>query len=101
MLRNQSTGSVLFGLGLMILYLAAATWLWLLRKRAFDLFVTAFALSLASVFWQLLMGGPLSTLFTKNTFVLVIGIFGLTLGWGISVAICVYAWRLRQRGVLR
>jgi hypothetical protein len=100
-LRNQSTGSVLFGMGLTILSLVAATWLWLLRKRAFELFVAALALSIASVIWQLFMGGPLATLLTRNALVIAIGFFGLIVGWGISVAICLYAWRLRQRGVLQ
>lgn len=100
-LRDQSTVSVLLGMGIVALDLVAAVWLWLLRKRAFELFVAALALSIASVIWQLMMGGPLATLLSKGVLVLVIGIFGLIVGWGISVAICLYAWSLRQSGVLR
>ena len=100
-LRNQPIGGVLFGFGVMALNLSAAIWLWLLRKRAFDLFVAALALSVASVIWQLMMGGPLATLLTRGALVLVIGMFGLIVGWGITVAICLYAWSLRQSGVLR
>ena len=100
-LQNQPIGGVLFGLGIMALNLAAAIWLWLLRRRAFDLFVAALALSVASVIWQLMMGGPLTTLLTRGTLVLAIGMFGLIVGWGITVAICLYTWSLRQSGVLR
>jgi len=101
MLRNQSTGSVVFGLALIILNMVAAVWLWLLRKRAFELFVAAFILGIASVIWQFMFGGPMASLLTQGTLILVITIFGLLVGWGISLAICWYAWTLRQRGVLQ
>lgn len=100
-LRNQPTVSVLFGLAVIALNLVAAIWLWLLRRRAFDLFVAALVLSVASVLWQLMMGGPLATLMGKGVLVMAIGMFGLFVGWGLSFAVCLYAWRLRQRGVLR
>jgi len=100
-IRNQSTGSILFGLVLMALNLTAAVWLWLMRKRAFDLFVATFALSVASVIWQLIGGGPLASLMTQGTLMVVITIFSLVVGWAISLAICLYAWNLRQQGVLK
>ena len=100
-LCNQSTASALFGLALMALNLAAAVWLWLLRKRAFDLFVAAFALSVASVIWQLIGGGgPLATILSQGTLMVVITTFSLVVGWTISLAICLYVWNLRQKGVL-
>ena len=61
-LRSQATGTVLFGLGLRLLYTLAATWLWLLRRHAF----------VASVVGQVFKGGPLATLFTKSSFVIVV-----------------------------
>src|SRR2546426_5809954 len=84
-IRDQSTGSVLFGLALMALNLTAAVWLWLMRKRAFELFVAAFALSVASVIWQLFDGGPLASLLTQGTLMIVITTFSLVVGWGISL----------------
>jgi hypothetical protein len=101
MLRSQSTASVVLTLVLTFLNLVAAIWLWLLRKRAFDLFVTAFAVSLIGLAWQFIGVGPLSTLAGQGLLVLVVTIFSAIVGWGISLAICLYAWRLRQRGVLQ
>jgi len=100
-LRNQSTGSILFGVVLTLINLAAAILLWLLRKRAFDLFVAAFALSVISVIWQFIGGGPLASILAQGALVAVITIFGIVVGCGISLAVCLYAWSLRQRGVLQ
>jgi len=101
MFRNQSMASLLFGLALTTLSLTAATMLWLLRRRAFDLFLASFVLSLGSLAWQLVSGGPLAALMTQGALVLVIAVFSIIIGYGTTLAICVYAWRLRQRGVLQ
>lgn len=101
MLRNQSPAAVAFALLLWFLNLAAALWLWLLRKRALELFVSAFVLSLAHTTWQVVMGGPLGRLFEQGTLQAVIGFVSLTMGFGISLAICLYVWKLRRTGILR
>jgi hypothetical protein len=101
MLRNQSPAAVAFALLLWFLNLAAALWLWLLRKRALELFVSAFVLSLAHTTWQVVMGGPLGKLFEQGTLQAVIGFVSLTMGFGISLAICLYVWKLRRTGILR
>jgi len=100
-LRNQSIGSVFFGFALAGLSLTAATMLWLLRRLAFTLFVAATALTICSTVWQMFSGGPLDQLMSQSTLILIVMLFSLLGGWAISLAICMYAWKLRQQGVLQ
>jgi hypothetical protein len=76
------------------LNLVGAILLFLLKKPAFHLFATAFGVGLAFTAYQIVaknwlgaIGGP--------------GLVGAVIGWGISIAIIVYAKRLISRGVLR
>jgi hypothetical protein len=71
-----------------------AIMLFLLRKAAVGLFLTALILTLALTIWQSAtkgwveaMGGP--------------GLVGALIGYAILLAVCVYAWHLSRKGVLR
>jgi hypothetical protein len=101
MIRNQSPGSILFGFALTALSFAAATTLWLLRRQAFPLFVGATALSIGSTVWQMFSGGPIDQMMGKSILMLVVFLFSFLLGWGMLLGICMYAWTLRERGVLQ
>jgi hypothetical protein len=72
--------------------LSAATFLFLLRRHAAPLFTLGLSISVLTGIWHALyqgwpaaVGGSVS---------------GTLIGWGISLAVCLYAWRLVQRGVL-
>lgn len=74
--------------------LTGAVFLFLLRKPAFHFFAAAFSVGLALTLYQIFMknwlgvvGGP--------------GLVGAVIGWGISVAIILYAKRLISRGILK
>ena len=73
--------------------LLAAIALFLLRKVAFYLFAAAFGTGLllgvwhaATKGWVAAIGGP--------------GLIGTLIGYALGLAVCVYSWRLIQRGVL-
>jgi hypothetical protein len=101
LILNQSHGSMLFRLAVEALSLAAAVFLWLLRRRAFDLFVASFVLGVAWTVWQFASSGPLTKLASQGALAAAIIFFSIVGGWAISGAICIYVWRLRQRGVLQ
>ena len=74
-------------------WLLGATALFLLRKFAFYLFATALGASLLITAWHAVtkgwvaaFGGP--------------GLFGALIAFAFGVAVCLYSWRLIQRGVL-
>lgn len=74
--------------------LVGAVLLFLLRRQAFPFFLTAFSFGLIQTLYQIVtknwlgaIGGP--------------GLVGAVIGWGISIAIIVYTWRLVSKGVLR
>ncbi len=75
------------------LNLLGAVTLFMLRWVAFYLFTAALALSLALTVIHSLTKGFMAALGEG-------GAVGLLLGYGITVVICVYAWKLRTRGVL-
>jgi FtsH-binding integral membrane protein len=74
--------------------LVGAVLLLLLKKPAFHLFATAFAVGLVLTGYQI---------FTKNWLGAIggPGLIGAIIGWGISIAVIVYAKRLIDRGVLK
>jgi len=76
-----------------VLTLAGAVMLFLLKRRAYGLLVAAFVLGLAQVAYQIVakhwlsaIGGP--------------GLIGALFGWGVGLAIILYARRLVARGIL-
>jgi hypothetical protein len=73
--------------------LSGAVALFLLRKLAFHLFAAAFVGNLLLTAsqtltkgWVAAIGGP--------------GFVGAVIGWALLIAVCIYSWRLVQRGVL-
>jgi hypothetical protein len=75
------------------LHLFGAVTLFMLRRVAFYLFTAALALSLVLTVIHSLTKGFIAALGEG-------GAVGVLLGYGIAVVICVYAWKLRTRGVL-
>jgi len=77
-----------------VLKVAAAVMLFRLSRMAFTLFLTILALNVVATGYDLLTkglpppGGPVM-------------VAGISIGLGILTAICVYAWWLRTKGVLR
>ncbi|MBE2179053.1 MAG: hypothetical protein IAE97_01080 [Chthoniobacterales bacterium] len=74
--------------------LVGAVLLLLLRRQAFPFFLTAFSFGLIQTLYQIVtknwlgaIGGP--------------GLVGAVIGWGISIAIILYTWRLVSKGVLK
>ena len=76
-----------------VINFSAALLLFLMRKQAAYLFPSGFALGLAVTIWHTLTKGWLAALGDA-------GLVGAMIGWGISIAVCVYCWRLLQRGAL-
>jgi len=98
---NISVGSRLFGLLAVVVNLAAATSLWLLRKSAPYLFLLSVTLGLASTAWQFLPGGIYAKMLAMGLLISVVTMFSVVVGLSISVAIVWYVWRLQRQGVLR
>ena len=73
--------------------LIGAVALFFLRRIAFYLFVGVLVLNSVMTLWHVLfkdwataMGGA--------------GLFGMLIGYGLIVAVCLYAWKLKKSGVL-
>ncbi len=91
--HNLSALAIAVSLVTALLNIAGAIAIFRLRKIAPLLFIAALAISLAQTIAQIFttnfaaaLGGP--------------GAIGALIGFGIAIAVCVYAWRLRMRGVL-
>ena len=78
---------------LLLLNLGGAVALMLLRKVAFHLFAAALTLSLLMTVIHTFAKGLVTALGGGGT-------VGLILGYGVEIAVCVYSWKLRARGVL-
>lgn len=75
------------------LNIAGAVSLFLLRRVAFQLFIIALVVSLLATVAHAVSRSFLVALGGA-------GAAGLVIGYGILVAVCLYTWRLRARGVL-
>jgi hypothetical protein len=73
--------------------LAAAFLLFQLRSIALKLFVISFAANVLITLYHIANKGFLAALPSG-------GFFGLLLGWGMLLAICLYAWRLEKNGIV-
>ncbi len=78
---------------LMGINLAGAISLFLLRKIALYLFVGGLAISILSTIWHILTKGWLQAVGSA-------GLTGSLIGYVISIAICIYIWKLTNKGVL-
>lgn len=72
---------------------AGAISLFLLRRIAFYLFTTALAVSILLSIWHTFAKGWIQALSVS-------GLVGGIIGFGISAAVCFYAWKLTKRGIL-
>jgi hypothetical protein len=77
-----------------LLNLSAAIALFLLRKIARDLFLASLGLSLILVAWQAATKGWVEALGGA-------GFVGVLIGYILLIVVCIYAWHLRKKGVLR
>lgn len=77
-----------------LLTIAGAVAIFLLRKVSFHLFVTALVLSVLATLWNVISKGALAALGST-------GFVGVLIGFGILAAVCWYALELRNRGVLK
>lgn len=98
--REETPMATVINLAIMLLHLAAATSLWLLQKRAVTLLLVAFFLSDAGALLAFRAYGSNAPELMQGKFDRFVT-FLLVVRMGVSLAICIYAWRLRQRGVLR
>jgi len=96
-LRIQSVPRILAFAISILLPLCAAIWLWLLRREAFELFIASFCLSLIAIAYNLATGSRIQLTASALTLALEIGVI---IGVGFRIIVCVYVWRLRQRGLL-
>lgn len=85
-----------FDLGITVLIgllnLSGAVALFVLNRVAFKLFVIAFSASVLVALWHAATKGWLQALGGH-------GFLGTMIGYGISAAVCFYAWKLTKRGV--
>ena len=81
--------TILMGLANLI----GAVALFFLRKVAFYLFVTAFGVNLLLAAWHAVTKGWVAAIGGS-------GFVGTVIGWALLIAVCIYSWRLIQRGVL-
>ena len=98
---NVSAAARLFGIGLTLLSVVAATYLWLLRKVALQLFLISCVFGVSSILWQMLPGGAYHALLGQGPLMSALILFGISVGVLIKIAICAYVWRLHRRGVLQ
>jgi hypothetical protein len=91
----SSLTGVDYGLTILIALanLLAAVALFLLRKIAFYLFLTAFGANLLLTAWHTVTKGWVAAMGAA-------GLIGALIGWILVIAVCIYSWRLIQRGVL-
>jgi hypothetical protein len=77
-----------------LLNLAGAVMLFLLRKIALYLFLSAIGLTAVSTLWQAAAKGWVEALGGA-------GLVGALIGYVLLVVVCIYAWRLSKKGVLQ
>jgi len=81
--------SVIMGLTNLI----GAVALFFLRKVSFYLFATAFGANLILALWHTVTRGWVAAVGGA-------GFVGALIGWGLLIVVCIYSWKLLQRGVL-
>ncbi|RAI24299.1 hypothetical protein, partial [Rhodoplanes serenus] len=77
-----------------LLNVAGAVALFMLRKAALPLFLASVVLGLLVLAWQTVARGWTEA--TGGS-----GLVGSAIGYALLIAVCLYAWRLTRRGVLR
>lgn len=74
--------------------LVASVQLFRLRRQSLYLFPSALVLGLLSTGWHAASKGWVTAVGSS-------GLASTLFGWGISIAVCVYTWRLAKAGVLK
>lgn len=77
-----------------VLNASGAIALFMFRRMSFNLLSTAFTLNVLAAFLQLVRSGLSGALSAG-------GVIGLLIGYGVTLSVCVYAWKLKKDGVLR
>lgn len=95
-LRLESLSWIDYGVTILVTLgnFAGAALLLLLRRQAYTLFVSVFALSIASVVYEIVVKNGWSDL-------KVLGLVGLAVGWSVKIAIILYTRSLTKAGVLK
>ena len=92
-LNSLGIAGYVLSIGASVAILAAGITLFLLKKVSFWLFVGGLTANLLLTVWQALTKGWVSAIGGS-------GLLGALLAWILLVAVCVYVWSLRRRGVL-
>lgn len=77
-----------------VVILVGAISLFFLRKMAYPLFLISFVVNILMSLWHMLSKNMLSALVSG-------GAIGMIIGWGMLLAVCLYAKKLAKLGVLR
>jgi hypothetical protein len=92
--RSQNMVDMLFTVLIGLLNLVGALHLFLLRRRAYHMFLSAFILGLVMIVYQILFKNWLAAIAGP-------GLFGAAIGWGISIAVIIYTKRRAKAGTLK
>jgi hypothetical protein len=93
-LRSQNIVDMLCTVLIVLLNLVGALHLFLLRQRAYHMFLSAFILGLVMTIYHILFKNWL-------TYITAPGLFGAAIGWGVSIAIIIYTKRRAKAGTLK
>jgi hypothetical protein len=91
--RSFSSVDIIATLVIAFANIAGGITLFLLRRIAFYFFTGALALSILLSIWHAVAKGWVQALGTS-------GLAGAIIGYGISAAVCFYAWKLIKRDIL-
>lgn len=92
--KSQTILDILFTIVIGFLNLLGTIFLFLLRRSAYNLFLSAFAFGLLMTFYHIVFKNWLAAI---GGF----GLIGAIIGWGISIAIIMYARKLSKAGILK
>lgn len=91
---SLTTFDYVLALGIAVLNLTGTVLLFLLRRQAFQVFLSAFIIGLLTTIYQVIAKNWLSAIGGP-------GLIGACIGWLISISIIMYVRALSRRGVLR
>jgi hypothetical protein len=92
--RSQNIIDVVFTVLIGLLNVVGAILLFLLRRRAYHMFLFALLLGLLMIVYQILFKDWLAAIAGP-------GLVGAAIGWGISIAVIIYARKHVKAGILK
>ncbi len=92
--KSQTILDILFTIVIGLLNLLGAFFLFLLRRTAYYLFLSAFAFGLLMTIYHIIFKNWLAAIGCP-------GLIGAIIGWGISIAIIIYARKLTKAEILK